>query len=417
MNVMVKNSSVPADVREAFRKEDYSFTVDWLNVRLDCDNLDLLLTKICTALPEIDISAWADRDKGVCFYKDGVYLSTLGYSSFVIAYNKDENGYIKNQATSTGGGTYGILVSISGDGCRYINSLHKNAFWDLLKCFAPFNPHCTRIDVACDIFDKDNMLEPMIQTFADYAYDREHALIDFNCNLNRKPGWVTLNLVYDDIVQGFTRNVTIGGRSSTKGTVQLYNKRAEILQGRLSEHSEAILNAMGNPEYWRRLEYRCKSFAQKVYDTLVQSGNIYQTFLCAADEMGLFVLSIPNNIQRADTCVEWLAFLAFVEKLIGSHIHLVQFTVPVNMPYIGSEITRNRRFHSEQVCASDAINMVHLILNDKYRQEYFNILHYHLACNPKLKPALDEFRVKYGFKLEETLDLIYEQTTIFKEVS
>ena len=316
MNVMVKSG---VEVRDAFRKEDYSFTVDWLNVRLDCDNLDLLLTKICCSFPEIDIQDWQIRESGgVCFYKEAVYLSTLGYSSFVISFNRDLYGNIINSAEKRGT-TYGILISLSGDGCRYINSLHKNGFVDLLKVFEPFNPRCTRIDTACDIFDKDNQLVPMLQTFCDYAYDRENALVDFNCNLNRRPGWVTANLVYDDTVKDFTRNITIGGRNSTKGTLQLYNKRVEIEQGRLAEHKEAILEAMGNPEYWWRLEYRCKSFAQKVYDTLVQSGNIYQAFLCAAEEMGTFVIpySTINNVSKAETCVEWLSFLLFIKKLIG----------------------------------------------------------------------------------------------------
>jgi len=322
MNVMVKNS---VEVRDAFRKEDYSFTIDWLNVRLDCDNLDLLLCKICTVFPEIDISDWQERESGgVCFYKDAVYLSNIGYSSFVISFNRDLQGNIINKAEKRGS-TYGILVSVSGDGCRYINSLHDNAFVDLLKVFEPFNPHCSRIDVACDIFDKDNQIVPMLQTFCDYAYDREHAPIDFNCNLNRKPGWVTANLVYDDVVNDFTRNITIGGRSSTKGTLQLYNKRMEILSGRLSDVSDAILNAVGNPDYWWRLEYRCKSFAQRVYDTLVQSGSIYQTFLQAAEDMGAFVIPRYDitHISDSETCVEWLSFLLFVEKLCSNGIHLV----------------------------------------------------------------------------------------------
>lgn len=412
MNVMVKNN---VEVRDAFRKEDYSFTVDWLNVRLDCDNINYLLLRIFSLFPEIDVTDWEVRDKGVCFYKEAVYLPEVGYSSVVIAFNRDDYGNIINTPTSSGGGTYGILVSISGDGCRYINSLHDNGFFDLLKAFAPFNPHCTRIDVACDIFDKDNQLVPMLQTFCDYAYDRENALIDFNCNLNRKPGWVTANLVYDDVVKDFTRNITIGGRSSTKGTLQLYNKRMEVLSGRLSDVSDAILNALGNPDYWWRLEYRCKSFAQKVYDTLAQSGNIYQTFLCAADEMGAFVVSIPTNIQRAETCVEWLAFLAFIQKLIENKVFIL-YNSAVNLPYVGSELARNERFHNEQVMASDAINIIHLMLDADYRESFFDKVRYHLLFNKKLRPVLKELSVKYGLKLEELNNLVWEQSSLYDDV-
>ena len=416
MNVMV-NRKVDTlyDVREAFRKEDYSFTIDWLNVRLDCDNLDLLLVKICSLFPEIDISDWQVRESGgVCFYKEAVYLATIGYSSFVISFNRDLEGNIINKA-ETRGTTYGILVSVSGDGCRYINSLHENSFADLLKVFEPFNPHCSRIDVACDIFDKDNQLVPMIQNFCDYAYDREHAPIDFNCNLHRKAGWVTANLVYDDVVNDFTRNITIGGRSSKKGTLQLYNKRVEVLTSRLSDVSEAILNAVGDPEYWWRLEYRCKSFAQRVYDTLVQSGNIYQTFLRAAEDMGAFVVT-GYDISRSDTCVEWLSFLLFVEKLIGQKMNISYNSGEfVNLPYIGSELSRIQRFHSEQIIASDSINLILLMLDSDYRKRCYNLLCQQLLFNKKLKPALQEISVKYGYKIEDLTNYVWQQSTLFDE--
>ena len=82
MNVMVKND---VNVRDAFRQEDYSFTIDWLNVRLDCDNLDMLLCRISMLLPEIDISDWEVRESGgVCFYNKALYLPDVGYSSVVL---------------------------------------------------------------------------------------------------------------------------------------------------------------------------------------------------------------------------------------------------------------------------------------------------------------------------------------------
>ena len=416
MNVMVKND---VNVRDAFRQEDYSFTIDWLNVRLDCDNLDMLLCRISMLLPEIDISDWEVRESGgVCFYKEALYLPDVGYSSVVLSFNRDLEGNIINKAEKRGT-TYGILVSISGDGCRYINSLHDNAFVDLLKVFEPFNPHCSRIDCACDIFDSENQIVPLIQLFSEYAYDRENAPVDFNCNLNRRPGWVTANLVYDDIVNDFTKNVTIGGRNSTKGTLQLYNKRAEILQsGRLTEHSEAILNAMGNPEYWWRLEYRCKSFAQKVYDTLVQSSNIYQTFLCAVEEMGLFVIPYSSvaNIAKSDTCVEWVAFLAFINNLIGQKIR-IKYNSLVNLPYIGSALSRVQKFHTEQISGNDSINMVLLLLDKEYRDKVWRLTCHNLVFNKKLRPALKELSVKYGLKISDIHDLAWEQSDILNEVS
>lgn len=417
MNVKINRDM---EIRDAFRKEDYKFSVDWLNVRLDCDDVITLLTRFSVVFPELDLcDAWSVRESGgVCFYKEGLYLPDVGYSSVVISYNRDIEGNIINKPTSRGS-TYGVLVSISGDGCRYFESCTDGGFIKLLDVFSPFNPVCTRIDIACDIFDKDNQLVPMLQLFTDFAYNREEAPVDFNCNLERKPGWVNCNLVYDSDVNDFTRNVTIGGRSSKKGTLQLYNKKVEVSQSRLSQYSDAIFNSVGCTDYWWRLEYRCKSFAQKVYDTLAQSKNIYQTFLCAANNMGAFVIPYcsVSHISQADTCIEWAAFLAFVLSLVGDNVYCVQFTPPVAVPYVGSELDKVKRFHSEQITSNDSINFLLLMLDSEYRRSIWNKVSTNLLTNKKLKPALNELRIKYGYKLSDLNELIWSQADIFDEVS
>lgn len=418
MNVKLSRSSDTslACIREAFRPEDYSFSVDWLNVRLDCDNLSLVLLAIQGAFPEIDLSFWLKRDSGgVCFYKEGIYLSTLGYSSFVISFNKDENGHIVNHGEKMGD-LYGIQISISGDGCRYISSLHKNGFAHLLQALKPFNPHCSRIDIACDIFDKDNMIVPMIQTFADFAYDRENALYDLNCNLKRGKDFCTFYSVYDDSIKNYTRNITIGGRSCKKGTLQLYNKRVEIESNRLVEHSEAILNAFGNPEYWWRLEYRCKSYAHKVFMNLMESQSIFSAFLEAANGFGMFVVSTGDvrTIHRCEYAVEWVSFLAFVEKLMSGKVFILYNSGDfVNMPYIPSEISKVRNFHTNQINSSDAKHWVVMLLDKVHRRVTIDGWVQDLLLNPKNNAFKSECCKEYGLKLEEMNDLIWQQSSFF----
>ncbi|MBR7133650.1 MAG: hypothetical protein IKD04_08990 [Clostridia bacterium] len=345
MNVSLTRADY--DVRQGFSPSDYSFTVDWLNVRLDCDDIGMLILAIINKLPELELSDFEPRPGGgVCFYKCGYHIPKVGFSSIVLAYNTDEKGKIINTPSGKRGELYGILVSISGDGCRFINSLHDNAFCDFLDAISIFNPQCSRIDLACDILDKENQIVPMIHTFAATAYDRENALIDLNCGLIRKRPdgkyrqWVKVDNVYDDVIDDITYNVTVGGRNSTKGTLQLYNKRVEINERHESSVAEAILNAMGDPDYWWRLEYRCKSYAQNVFDTLVQSKNVYAAFLEACTGFGEFVVSPYDisNIHKAQEAVEWAAFLCFLRSQIDTGIHLVQFTVPklTASPYLPS---------------------------------------------------------------------------------
>ena len=302
---------------------DYFFTVDWLNCRIDCPDIWQFISDLEDIIPEIKFDDWRVRPSGgVCFYKKGLYLPAAGLSSVVLAYNVDEHNRVINECQGERS-MYGVLVSLSGDGCRYINSLHENALFDFIHLLAGYNAVCTRIDVACDILDNDNEIVPMIQCFANSAYNYDRAIYDFNCNLNRKPGWVTINRVYDRIVHDYTDNVTIGGRGSTKGTLQLYNKRVEVESGRLSELAAPMLALYGYPDYWWRLEYRCKSFAQKVFKQLLDSG-VVGAFFQAMCNFGTFVeAKYQGQLDKSDTVPCWDEFLEYVREQCGETIHLV----------------------------------------------------------------------------------------------
>lgn len=415
MNVKLSRPLEISEVRDAFRPSDYSFSVDWLNVRLDCDNLSLVLLAIMGVFPEIDISYWQPRESGgVCFYNEAVYLSTLGYSSFVISFNRDFDGNIINHGEKRGD-LYGIQLSISGDGCRYINSLKKNGFALFINALKPFNPHCSRIDIACDIFDKDNLIVPMIQTFADFAYDRENALYDLNCNLKRGPEFCSFHSVFDSSVKNFTRNVTIGGRSCKKGTLQLYNKRVEVESGRLKEISDSILNSVGNPEYWYRLEYRCKSYAHKVFMNLLESQSIFSAFLEACNGFGMFVVSSGDfkNIDKFKPSIEWVSFLQFVESLMCGKTFISYNSELVNISFIPSEIAKVRNYHKNFINSSDSKNWCLLMLDEVHRRNSINSWVTDLLFNPKNIPFKSECCKIYGLKLQEFNDLIFEQSSIF----
>lgn len=395
----IQTLSPQVDIFDAFNPKDYSFSVDWLNVRLDCDNIDMLICRLVEFLPELDIQDFQPRESGgVCFYKNGIHIPKIGYSSFVIAFNVDDENKIINEKGCRGE-LYGVLLSISGDGCRFVNSLHEGAFIDFLEAISIFNPVCSRIDMACDIFDKNNCIVPMIQLFSEFAYDRENADIDFNCGLHRRPNWVTRNEVYDKVVGGFTRNVTIGGRDCKKGTLQLYNKRVEI-ESRLKEYAEPILSAVGEPDYWWRLEYRCKSYADKVFKNLCQSKNIYSAFYQAAVGFGKFVHPIcsSNHIECAIDMVEWLSFLLFIEKLADSSIHLVQFA---SLPYVKPTLAKIERFFTEQVAGTFAVNLLRCCLDKDYRRRQIMSALNNLYHNKRYIPALKELQQTYGLKLAD----------------
>jgi hypothetical protein len=271
------------------------------------------------------------------FYKCGYYLPACGGSSVVFAYNVDEHGQlVADPAYRT---NYGVLVSVSGDGCRYLNSLIPDGMRVFMEFLTKYNPHCTRIDMACDFLDKDNEVVPLIQKYARQAYDRENAEIDFTCNLQRKPGFCTINSVYDDDVKGFTDNVTIGTRQSEKGQLQLYNKKVEMLTGRLSSIAEQTFKAYDVSDYWYRLEYRCKSFAPGVFDCVINKG-VSKAYLFAMCAFGIFIDNIYSgtNSDKCPVVISWQEFYNFVDSLNLSLSRNSEYKSVVSVPYVRSSV-------------------------------------------------------------------------------
>lgn len=303
-----------------YTQENTRFSVDWLNCRLDVRDLEDFFADFCSSFRSADGKAPITRDDikvrengGVCFYKLGYYLPACGLSSVVFAYNVDSNG---NLLWEPGYRTnYGVLVSVSGDGCRYLNSLIPDGMRVFMEFLTKYNPHCTRIDMACDFLDKDNGVVPLIQKYADSAYDRENAEIDFTCNLQRKPGFCTVFLVYDEDENIWTKNVQVGTRQSEKGLLRLYNKKVEIKTGRLSKVSDEIFKQYGVSDYWYRLEYVCKSFAPQVFDCVINKG-ADKAFLYAMCTFGMFVENrFVSNISMSPVAVSWKEFYDFIDLL------------------------------------------------------------------------------------------------------
>ena len=310
-----------------YTRENTRFSVDWLNCRLDVRDLEAFFADFCSSFRSADGKAPITREDikerengGVCFYKLGYYLPACGLSSVVFAYNVDSNG---NLLWEPGYRTnYGVLVSVSGDGCRYLNSLIPDGMRVFMEFLTKYNPHCTRIDMACDFLDKDNGVVPLIQKYADCAYDREKAEIDFTCNLQRKSGFCTAFLVYDEDEKAFTKNVQVGTRQSEKGLLRLYNKKVEIKTGRLSKVSDEIFKQYGVSDYWYRLEYVCKSFAPHVFDCVINKG-ADKAFLYAMCTFGMFIENRYSGLHTNDcpVVVSWQEFYDFINSLACYFTH------------------------------------------------------------------------------------------------
>ena len=303
------------------------FSIDWLNVRLDVKDLSAFYDDLCTSFRSEQGETPLTRDMiqarpsgGVCFYQFADYIPQCGYSSILFAFNLDEHKNIINEGKK--GQTYGVLVSVSGDGCRWLNSRIPDGMYVFCSILNKYNPVCTRIDMACDFLEHSPVVD-MIQLFGMTCYTPDDMQVDLNCRLKRDNRFCQLDLVFDPDEKKYTPNVTIGGRSSSKGTLQLYNKKVEVLTGRLSGISEQYFKEYGVTDYWWRLEYRCKSFADRVFKFLM-ANNVVQAYLYAMACFGDFVESKydRHNVGRCPVCVDWQTFSDWILSL-ANDIHLV----------------------------------------------------------------------------------------------
>ena len=367
-------------MEKCYSLEKTKFSVDWLNVRLDVSDLEHFILRF---LKKFNLSA-SDLEVrssgGVCFFENAYYLPAAGYSSVLFCYNEDENGRYLSE--SDFGRPGGLMISLSGDGCRYINSLIPEGMNEFVKLCSLFNYNCTRIDLACDFLDSNNRVVPLIQAFALNYYNDDYD-IGLACNLKRE-NLVRINLEHDTFDGGYCPNVTIGSRASRKGTMQLYNKRLEVSRGRLSSIAEQTFKEYGVTDYWWRLEYRCKSFAQEVFTNLLEYG-VLSAFACAMKNFGRFYNNRYGSDCAAETTEDWQVFSDWVME---NAIHLVQL---VAQPYVKTSVASTLHWCKHNSSLLYRVFQIALLQPNWFNELLQEGLEKHRG-NPRYKPFEDDFQ-------------------------
>lgn len=304
------------------------FSIDWVNVTVQCPDVVLLIDELCEAC-HLDRAQWSMLPRGgFHWYHNTQSYILAGHSAITLSYCLDDRGYVplRGQAQQNG-----ILVSISGDGCRYLDTHTENGLRKFLQICAQYEYNCTRLDAAMDILDKDNPIVPLFTDFAPRAYDYEpdgHLMI--KGNMQRKNGYVRYMPVYDPDFNAFTSNVYIGDRTSSKGHCCVYNKKVEVLTGRHSRRAKEMFADMGVIDYWYRIEYRAKNFtlANSSFAKIMEDdASAMDAFYYLADNMFTFVDLDKDihNVQRCNENVIWVDFLGWCQDNL-QNAHFVQLT-------------------------------------------------------------------------------------------
>lgn len=341
-----------------------SFSVDWVNVTVDYPYIRSFVDMLSDACG-LDRNAWIYSDDGLHFYSNSYRYAPAGFSSIVLSYNLLNDGKVPVDTSVIK--QHGIHVSISGDGCRYLDSYSKDGLRSFLQVCSKYPHNCTRIDTAMDIFDKTNPIVPLFQRFAVDAYNREPGHVTIKSNIRRQNGYVVMMPVYDPDVGDYVSNVYIGNRKTT-GSCVVYNKKIEVTTGRLSKMKDMIFDSVGCTDYWYRIEYRANThpLANAVFDAAVSSGAM-AAFYFLADNLFVFVDQIydMNNLCKCPVDLDWQEFLEF----LGSselNVHFVQLT---STPYVSADVYKSAVYYKR------CVMMVYkLLMLQQYQPDYYQYL-------------------------------------------
>lgn len=342
--------------------ETARFSCDWLNIVVDLPRVDDTLRWLSNILG-VSYDDWKPNDKGLHFYKYSFRLNataggvTLGGNAIIASFTPLTDTLSFDVATSYSPyhPQHGILLSFSGDGLRWVRSVCKKEK-ELYEWLCSVPHHCTRIDMALDIIEPDNILIPLFQQFANNAYNPQRGDIGLT-GLQRSSNYVTINPVFDPVVNDYTNNVSIGDRTSTKGHCVVYNKRVEVATSRrLSDFAKIYFDSIGctSTDYWWRVEYRGKGdLADRVFHNLCYEGDI-SAFLELVNSLFKFfiVRYLDNHFSNGDECEDWTIFIDWLT--IHKTINFVEY-FRSSVPYVSSSLERQNRY-SERNSATLAYN-------------------------------------------------------------
>lgn len=334
-------------------QDSVRFSCDWCNVRVDCEYLAVFLDDIARHVPGFDPAELVELSKGQNFYARTWSYAPAGYSAITFSCSPDENGKIRTEGGEVSL-PYGILVSISGDGCRFLQNLCKDGLKKLLAVCREYSHFCTRLDMAMDLFDRDNPIVPLFQEFAKHAYNTDPGGIATRGRINRSDDYVRIMPVYDRDEKKYTENVYIGDRSCSLGHCIVYNKKVEIRQGRLSSIADDILDNVGMTDnYWYRVEYRAKVNTRRRHQSLSEPA--FCAFLDQGEEAAFFYICDNlftfvdqkydlGHIHQCPVTLVWTEFLEFLAMHVQNH-NFVELQSEEGYFYVDVPLLRARKYY------------------------------------------------------------------------
>lgn len=219
---------------------------------------------------------------------------------------------ISTRAQDEGNNPYMYLV-ITGTGCaqlRELGKLDKLLFW-----LGEHGFRASRLDIACDIYDRDNPVVPLLERAFRGAFAPEKG--GYCLKAPTTPTKCIQLVQVGEPETGLTTNCVYGNHGSNSGMFRAYNKHHEqrYKSGRLSDERLRWLQA--HP-YWFRLEYEAHSeFAAQCFQLLVDSVlSLSLTFVAMAERLFTPVFVDSGAKQHCMLALPhvWDAFLRYLTE-------------------------------------------------------------------------------------------------------
>lgn len=390
--------------------ENVRFGVDWFNVMVKSSDVVGLIGFFSAFNEDMVLENWTISNTQIGFKRS---LHFQGKNIIRVSYNPTLSNEWEANMDDSNNLNIGILVSISGDGCRYLASCGVlSEFFNYLN---KFEYNCTRLDIYMDIFNSENKLVDLIYKAFYSRLFNEYSGTDVSTKMQlERDGNVKVIPVVDPFSRKQSWNVTVGNHGSNFGMFRCYNKLAELCQGRLQKQFEDV--AQGRT-YWYRLEYELhKGNAQKYFKMLMLDSLSFEVLLphvYSAVASSMFrIVSISENLEtvrHADTDEFWEEFLMSLRNLtfIQENIDGV-----VSEPYVKNKSVQKLQSNGERIACSILFQILAMKLSKSYCKEVISpevvsrCLH-----SPQYVDLRSDFRDNYD------VDLEVEINNLLKEVS
>lgn len=323
-----------------------SFCIDYINGILPITRVDSLFESLRSINDDFLLENWVSSAyavRGIRNYNSRYHF--LGGNDFIISWN-GLSEFEPFEAKSPKDSKFNpyIYISISGKGLKYFNDKQLEQFFSYLyRC----RFQCTRLDVACDIYNRDNQIVNLIiQSFKNSAMPIKPEGVPFiSSKMSLKPKTIkssgrfvrpvifTSNIDNDGNI---TENMTFGNHGSYLGMMRVYNKYLErgydtiVSSDSLSEFHRKLF-----PDcYWYRIEVELhKQHACNLFNIFVGEPLSYPDLFASALVSMIDIRVSRSMGYRVDMCAVSPLFTDFLNELSNS-IHFVELESKQSVPIV-----------------------------------------------------------------------------------